>query len=110
MIHVILDMRRPSEIARSLGLTRQAVHRTIGMIIQKGLFHLKPDPDDKRGSIINLTEQGDAMRSDAQHIARMMFAELKHRIGHDKIDAMIEAVTQDWGPVPSFGPNDKRLS
>ena len=47
--------RTAPQIARSLGLTRQAVHRTIGQICEKGLFEMRPDPADGRGSIIVLT-------------------------------------------------------
>ncbi|AZI36977.1 hypothetical protein NT2_01_05800 [Caenibius tardaugens NBRC 16725] len=110
MIHVLLEMTKPSEIARSLGLTRQAVHRTLGNICEKGLFEMKPDPEDGRGSVIELTEQGKAMRQDAQHIVNLMFAELRYRLGEDKIAALAEVLSMDWGPIPSFGLNDRRLT
>lgn len=110
MVHVLLEMTRPSDIARSLGLTRQAIHRTLGKICEKGLFEIQPDPEDGRGSVIVLTELGKAMRRDAQHIVNLMFAELKHRMGEAKIAALAEALSSDWGPVPSFGIDDRRLS
>lgn len=110
MIHVLLEMTKPSEIARSLGLTRQAVHRTLGNICEKGLFEMKPDPEDGRGSIIELTALGRAMRQDAQHIVHLMFAELRHRLGDEKIEALASVLSMDWGPIPSFGLEDRRLT
>lgn len=110
MIHVLLEMTKPSEIARNLGLTRQAVHRTLGNICEKGLFEMKPDPEDGRGSVIELTELGKAMRQDAQHIVNLMFAELRYRLGEDKIAALAEVLSMDWGPIPSFGLKDRRLT
>lgn len=110
MIHVVLEMTRPAEIARSLGLTRQAVHRTIANISEKGLFRLEADPDDGRSSVIVLTAQGAAMRKDAQHIVTLMYEELRHRLGSEVVDGMVRGLKADWGPVPSFGPDDRRLS
>jgi DNA-binding MarR family transcriptional regulator len=109
MVHVVLGMRRPPEIARSLGLTRQAIHRTIGNIVEKGLFSLDPDPSDKRGTVIVLTAQGDAMRKDAQRIVRLMARELSRRLGDATVTGLAKALTAEWGPVPAYGPNDRQL-
>ena len=99
MIHVIQEMIRPSEIARSLGLTRQAVHRTIGQICEKGLFELRPDPDDGRGSIIVLTPQGEAMRRDAQFIVGAIHRVLEKRLGARAFKDLVALLEGDWGPV-----------
>lgn len=109
MIHVLLGMTRPPEIASSLGLTRQAIYRTLGQICAKGLFELQPDPEDRRGSIIQLTDIGNAMRRDAQHIVTLMHRELQHRLGEKLLAQLAESMAADWGPAPAFGPNDRRL-
>lgn len=107
MIHVIQEMIRPSEIARSLGLTRQAVHRTIGQICEKGLFELRPDPADGRGSIIVLTPQGEAMRRDAQHIAAAIHRVLEQRLGARPFRELVKLLESDWGPVAEIDPADQ---
>ena len=104
MIHVIQEMVRPSEIARSLGLTRQAVHRTIGQICEKGLFELRPDPDDGRGSIIVLTKRGEEMRHDAQHIVGAIHKVLEQRLGSKAFRELVKLLESDWGPVPEIDP------
>ncbi len=106
MIHVIQEMIRPSEIARSLGLTRQAVHRTIGQICEKGLFELRPDPDDGRGSIIVLTEQGAAMRRDARFIASSIHKVLEQRLGRKDFADLIRLLGTDWGPVAEISAEE----
>ena len=103
MIHVIQEMIRPSEIARSLGLTRQAVHRTIGQICEKGLFELQSDPDDGRGSIIVLTQQGAAMRRDAQFIVASIHQVLEQRLGTKAFRELVALLERDWGPVAEIG-------
>ena len=37
MMHVQLNIVRPSDIARSLRLTRQAIHATIGSLVERNL-------------------------------------------------------------------------
>lgn len=99
MIHVIQEMIRPTEIARSLGLTRQAVHRTIAQICAKGLFKLQPDPADRRGSMIVLTEQGLAMRRDAQFIVGALHKVLEERLGSAAFQQLSAVLEGDWGPI-----------
>lgn len=106
MIHVIQEMVRPSEIARSLGLTRQAVHRTIGQICEKGLFELHPDPNDGRGSIITLTRQGEAMRRDAQYIVGSIHQVLERRLGSKAFRELINLLESDWGPVAEISAHE----
>ncbi len=110
MIHVIQDMIRPSEIARSLGLTRQAVHRTIGQVCEKGLFEMKPDPTDGRGSIIVLTLQGEAMRHDAQNIVGAIHKVLEKRLGAKAFRDLVNLLESDWGAIPEIDPADPMLT
>ena len=110
MIHVILDIIRPSEIARCLGLSRQTIHTTISNIVDKGLFELKDDPSDKRAKIVCLTELGNNMRHDARHIADLIYAELAKRVGEDQLSALAKALGSDWGTPPSYGKNDQILN
>lgn len=102
MHHVILGMVRPSDIARALGLTRQAVHSTIAQIVEKGVFELVPDPSDRRIKAVGLTETGKAMRADAQMIVTYLAEQLGQRIGQKRLANLAEAFTQDWGAAPDY--------
>jgi DNA-binding MarR family transcriptional regulator len=114
MIHVILDVTRPSDIARSLGLTRQAVHVTIGQIVRKGIFELKDDPSDNRIKIVALTADGSAMRNDARATVTYLTDRLSERIGKRHVQSLRDALSQDWGPVTlcplETGPKKGRKS
>lgn len=99
MIHVILDINRPSDIARSMGLTRQAVHITINQIIKKGIFELEDDPTDRRSKRIVLTPPGKAMRRDAQMIVAYLADQLAKRIGKQHVHNLRAAFAKDWGPA-----------
>ena len=99
MIHVLLDVTRPTDIARSLRLTRQAVHASIAQMIAKGLFVLVDDPTDGRMRVVKLTRMGEAMRKDANAIVESLTVTLKKRLGSKRYKAFIEALGADWGDV-----------
>ena len=98
MMHVQMDVNRPADIARSLRLTRQAVHSTINSLVERGVFEMADDPTDGRIRIVQLTPMGKAMRQDAQKIVAQLTEELGRRIGSRRVKAMREAFGGDWGP------------
>lgn len=97
MIHVQTGIIRPSEIARSLRLTRQAVHQSIASLVERGIFELRADPDDGRVKTVHLTERGRAMRKDANCIVRALTDTLAYRIGQQQVDALRAVFRQPWG-------------
>ncbi len=99
MIHVILGINRPAEIARSMGLTRQAVHTTVKQVVSKGIFSLQDDPLDKRSKMVTLTATGRAMRRDAQLTVQYLAEQLSARIGKQHVDNLRAAFASDWGPA-----------
>ena len=97
MIHVQMGITRPSEIARSLRLTRQAVHQSIASLAERDIFELLPDPDDGRVKVVHLTEKGRAMRKDANRATRALTDILGYRIGQPQVDALRSAFRYPWG-------------
>ncbi|MNL21465.1 MarR family protein [compost metagenome] len=98
MMHVQMEVVRPADIARSLRLTRQAVHSTINALVERGVFELVDDPTDGRIRIVQLTPMGKAMRQDAQKIVAHLTDELGRRIGARRVKALRESFAGDWGP------------
>jgi len=47
-----------AEIARTLGISRQGVHRVANVLIQEGLIESRPHPTDQRTFLLELTERG----------------------------------------------------
>ena len=81
MMHVQLGITRPADIARSLRITRQAVHSTITSLVERGIFALEDDPDDGR----------------IKQIVDQLTDELTRRIGKRAVQALREAFVADWG-------------
>lgn len=97
ILHVLAGETRPADIARSLRLSRQAVHSTIGSLVEAGFFTLAPDPDDRRVKAVALTDKGKAMKHDADQIVARLAVELEKRIGKRQIDALRGALSAQWG-------------
>jgi DNA-binding MarR family transcriptional regulator len=49
---------RPSEFTRALMLTSSGTTKRLDRLEQAGLIRRDPDPEDRRGTLITLTEQG----------------------------------------------------
>ncbi len=50
-----------ARIARSMGLTRQSVRRSVNLLQNKGLVGFRDNPEHKRAMLVELTEQGAAI-------------------------------------------------
>lgn len=104
MTNLVLGVRRPSDIARRLGVSRQAIHATLGQMIELGIVELVDDPENGRAKIVVTTAKGDAMRRDAQHCMGILAEELGRRVGAVAFRQAAEVLAQDWGPPMTFPP------
>lgn len=98
MLNVIDGICRPAEIARRVGVSRQAVHVTIGQMADLGIVRLEPDPEDARNKRVALTAFGETMRSAAQEAMGDLLGTLAERLGEARLGALLEALRADWGP------------
>ena len=88
---------RPSEIASRVGVTRQAIHQTINELVEMGFLTLEPDPRDRRAKVVVYTETGAKIGHDAVEALRQIELSLSSRIGDERVNALREALTQEWG-------------
>ena len=97
MTNIVSGIVRPSDIARNLGVSRQAIHSTINQMVKLGIVRLDVDPDDRRHMIVSLTDLGARMRQDAQRSMDALTAQIADRLGQDRFDALLAALEADWG-------------
>jgi DNA-binding MarR family transcriptional regulator len=102
MANIIMGVTRPSEIARRLGVSRQAIHVTINSMIDLDMVELVDDPESKRVKVVKLTTVGEAMRVDAKTAMRMMVTELASRLGEKRLQQAAAVLGADWGPPLTF--------
>ncbi|BCW87281.1 hypothetical protein sos41_04100 [Alphaproteobacteria bacterium SO-S41] len=112
MVNVVIGVCRPSDIARNLGISRQAIHSTINQMIEMGMLELTDDPLDGRSKILSIAAKGLAMRADANEAVQLLTAELARRIGKTNVANLAVALGADWGqpllPTPANAAPAKR--
>jgi DNA-binding MarR family transcriptional regulator len=97
MANVVIGVHKPSEIARNMGVSRQAVHTTINQMVAMGMLELHEDETDRRAKVVALSPMGMEMRADANRVMEMLTTELRRRIGSKNVDNLIRAFSADWG-------------
>ena len=108
MANIVMGVRRPSDIARRLGVSRQAIHVTLKSMIELDMVDLVDDPQNKRIKIVTLTRVGEAMRVDARNAMGIMISELVKRLGKQRLQATAATLGTDWGPALTFDPTQVR--
>ena len=106
MANIVLGVRRPSDIARNMGVSRQAIHATINQMVGLGMVALVDDPENGRVKIVSLSRLGETMRVDAQQAMVVMGEELGRRLGRPTVVRAAQMLHQDWGPSMTFAPDD----
>ena len=106
MANVVLGVRRPSDIARNMGVSRQAIHATINQMIEMDIVALVDDPTNRRVKVVAPTTTGETMRVDAQRAMVIMAEELFQRLGKTNVLKAAHLLAEDWGPPLTFTPDD----
>lgn len=84
----------PSELARRLGVSRQAVGKLIDEMERAGLVERHDDLVDGRKKRVALTDRGQAIHRRALAISTELESELRAVLGHARTDALIAALHQ----------------
>lgn len=104
MAHIALGVNRPSDIARNMDVSRQAIHATINQMVDLGMVVLSPDPTNGRVKIVTPTKLGETMRVDAQQAMAIQTEELSRRLGEDDTRRLYDILSRAWGAPLTFTP------
>lgn len=109
MANIVLGVTRPSDIARNMGVSRQAIHATINQMVSLGMVALGDDPSNGRVKVVTLTPIGETMRRDAQQAMVVLGEELGRRLGKPQVQKMAHILSEDWGPAMTFDGSEEAL-
>lgn len=100
--NILLGHKRPSDIARQLGISRQAIHVTIQQMREKGILDLVADPHDGRINQVVMTDLGKKMNDDGVVAMGILWEELAQRLGRERLSKAAEVFEADWGAPIMF--------
>ena len=99
LINISNGVARAAELARVLGVSRQAIQQQINDLEQDGIVTQIPDPTDKRANRIVFSERGAELINAALSTLREAEQVLASRVGYDTLEHLREALMTDWGGV-----------
>ena len=90
--HIALEGTRPSELARRLGVSKQAVGQLVDELQAMGVVERRPDPDDRRAKRVAFTHRGLSSLLDGLAHLRAVEAELAAAVGRDTMEQLHRAL------------------
>ncbi len=99
MLSITVGINRPAQLARNMGISRQAIHQLLQGMKDEGFLELVPDPSDKRAKIVKFSAGSEGIRMAAQEAISSIELELEARIGKQTFENLKKALAKDWGPL-----------
>lgn len=106
MVNVSDGITRSADLARNLGISRQAIQQTLGEMEADGLLSLKPDPTDRRAKIVQFSRRGRGIGTAAFEVLSEIEQELAKRLGKRAVEELKKALFSDWGAVITGGSGE----
>lgn len=99
MAHLDAEGTRSAEVARRVGVSRQAIHRTVAELAELGLVSLEEDPANASARLVVLTDLGRATVTAALATFQAIESALAQRLGERDIASLRRILSRDWGEV-----------
>lgn len=98
MTNVADGVTRPAELARRLGISRQAVQQLLADMQQRGLLDLADDPADARAKIIRYSSRGVQIGEITVRALEHLDDEIERRLGSKALNDLRRILLdRDWG-------------
>lgn len=103
-------INRPSELARHLGISRQAIHQVINELTRKGLVTLEDDPDDRRSKVVRFSPKAVKIRQSAIKAVNAIEREVENRLGRKVYQGLTAGLSKNWGDPIGAVPRSQAAS
>lgn len=100
--HLSAEGIRPTEIARRIDVSKQAVGQALATLEAHGFVEMVPDDADGRARLVRLTPRGLAAFEHGRGVLAFFEAGLRERLGAARIDGLretldrVQAVLLEW--------------
>jgi DNA-binding MarR family transcriptional regulator len=101
--HLTVDGVRPTELARRIDVSKQAVGQALADLAGRGFVEQIPDPADGRGRLVRLTREGVAAFDHGRGVLAFYERALASRLGRTKVETLrttlsaMLPVLEEWG-------------
>ena len=89
-----IDNLRPTEVAELTGLSKQTINDLLGEFERNGYIERVPHPEDARGRIVRLTEDGWALQHATHEISQDLEDDWLERFGPERLGALREMLEE----------------
>lgn len=90
--HIDLEGTRLTELARRLGVTKQAAGQLVDELEEMGFLERVADPKDARAKLVRYSKKGQAAMLEGLQVLGEIEAEMRDVVGEAKMRAMHEAL------------------
>lgn len=97
MLAIESGTKRPSHLAKQLGVSRQAVGQQLNELASLDLVELVADPADGRAKIVRFSPNGRPIVRFALTTLKSIEKEIEFRIGIESATMLRKALELDWG-------------
>jgi len=84
-----------SELARSLGVSRQAAQKTVAKLVEQDWLSLETS-DKKNEKVIQVTARGQEMRKITGETMAKIEQQLSNKIGEKNFSLLVELLNAEW--------------
>jgi len=87
----------PSELARRIGVSRQAVYKMLKNLEKKRIVALETDSERRNSKVIVITPKGERMIRDAIALLKSIEENLRENLKPKSVDQLRSILELDWG-------------
>ncbi|MBK7151493.1 MAG: MarR family transcriptional regulator [Sandaracinaceae bacterium] len=101
--HLDLAGTRQTELARRMGVSKQAVNQLVAELVGFGVLEQVPDPADGRALLVRFTPRGAQSLFDGLTVLSELEVTMRGALGAARMDALHDTLTQlsDWLDDPA---------
>lgn len=92
--HLDLAGTRQTELARRMGISKQAVNQLVTELVGFGVIERVADPSDGRAQLVRFTPKGKRSLFDGLAVLEDIEGELREQLGDARMDALHDALTR----------------
>jgi len=92
IMNIDIDGVTNTDLARRAGITKQGMSQIVQELEENKYIKIRDNPDDKRSSIIYLTEKGKDFVLKSRNCTKNFHADLRKVLGKKKFDMVLDAM------------------